>query len=167
MTVAGVAIAEVDFQTGSARIFFNPAGCNGRPIAADETTVGPVDMLTLALAVEYVGYTAIWGVYSLRVNVLKIDGMTCGHCTATVQKAAEATKVAFLCRVSLDKHECYVITGRTANLNHIADAVQAVGYLATPVRCHREVSLQIVEWVFFFVNADSFMSITFSVRMHV
>lgn len=83
----------------------------------------------------------------LRLSVIKVDGMTCEHCSTAVRRAVESTKEAHLCRVALDKHECYVVAGRKASMDRIADAIEAAGYLATPAKCNREVSVRIPEWV--------------------
>lgn len=134
--------ATVDFSTGRARIFYDPS------VVADyDRVVGPIDMLSLALAIEAAGYSAIWGPGRLKLSVLKIEGMTCGHCTAAVQTAVERTKEAHLVRVSLDKHECYIIANRKVNFDRIVDAVEAAGYLATLIHCNREVTLRIHDWV--------------------
>ena len=62
---------------------------------------------------------------------LKIDGMTCGHCTAAVKKALE--------RVSGVEHaEVDLATGRarvagSAGAAILVSAVQDEGYQATPL----------------------------------
>ena len=133
----------VDFVSGRARIFYDPSS-----VSKDvDSAVGPIDMLSLALAIEAVGYSAVWGAGCLKLSVLKIEGMTCHHCIAAVQAAVERTKEAHLVRVSLDKHECYIIANRKVNFDRIIDAVEAAGYLATLIHCNREVSLKILDWV--------------------
>lgn len=135
---------EVDFPGQKAKVYFDRSNC---VLEMDEKSVGPVDMLALSLAVEHAGYSVCWGTGQLHLGVLKIEGMTCGHCSSAIQKAVESTKEAHLCRVSLDRHECYVIATRNCNFNHIVAAIESVGYLATVVQCNREVSLKIPAWV--------------------
>lgn len=63
---------------------------------------------------------------------LKIDGMTCGHCSAAVKKALE--RVAGVESASVDLAAGRAAVAGTADLAALVAAVQDEGYQAAPVR---------------------------------
>ena len=62
---------------------------------------------------------------------LKIDGMTCGHCTAAVKKALE--RVAGVEGADVDLASGRARVGGTADAALLVAAVQDEGYQATPL----------------------------------
>ena len=62
---------------------------------------------------------------------LKIEGMTCGHCTAAVEKAlAKVPGVSSVDEVSLERGEATV--QGTADIRTLIAAVETEGYEARP-----------------------------------
>lgn len=133
MLVPGVVTAEVNFSRHAVYIGFDASK--------------PIDMLALALAVENAGYSATWGSEGNTLCVIRVEGMTCGHCVGSVYKALEGVKEVANCSVSLNKHECYLIANKNTNIADVVNAIEAVGYLASVVHVNREVSLRILNWV--------------------
>jgi copper chaperone len=62
---------------------------------------------------------------------LKIDGMTCGHCSAAVKKALEGVDGVQEARVDLDAGRA-VVTG-SPDLSALVAAVEDEGYRASAV----------------------------------
>ena len=62
---------------------------------------------------------------------LKIEGMTCGHCTAAVKKALESVSGVSHADVDLATGRAHV-DGR-ADVSQLVAAVQDEGYQAAPV----------------------------------
>lgn len=60
---------------------------------------------------------------------LKIEGMTCGHCVATVKKALEAVPGVQSAQVSLSERSAEVVG--TVPLTSLVEAVDAEGYAAS------------------------------------
>lgn len=58
--------------------------------------------------------------------ILKIEGMTCGHCKASVEKALKAVPGVENATVDLAKKEA-VVTG-SANRDALVNAVEDAGY---------------------------------------
>ena len=61
-------------------------------------------------------------------TTLKVRGMTCGHCSATVTKALKNVSGVESAAVDLDKGEA-VVAGR-ADVHTLIDAVKEEGYEA-------------------------------------
>ncbi len=61
-------------------------------------------------------------------TILKVRGMTCGHCSATVAKALKQVTGVESAEVNLDRGEA-VVTGR-ADVKSLIDAVKEEGYEA-------------------------------------
>lgn len=64
--------------------------------------------------------------------VLKIEGMSCSHCQARVQKALEEVPGVKSVEVSLEKKEA-VVTGDDLDVKALAHAVTAAGYAVTAI----------------------------------
>ncbi len=94
------------------------------------------------MAIENAGYTVEWG-NGLTVKYFKIDGMFCGHCVGTVERALRVVNGVKNALVNLDKHIATVIVSPECNITEIIDAVSNVGYDATPYEGSRDVYLQI------------------------
>jgi copper chaperone len=63
---------------------------------------------------------------------LRVSGMTCGHCQATVEKALKAVDGTFGAAVFLDEGEAEVdYDSGKANAEQYLSAVAAAGYQAT------------------------------------
>lgn len=61
-----------------------------------------------------------------QATTLKIEGMTCGHCKAAVEKALKAVPGVANAAVDLAKKEA-VVTG-SANRGELVKAVEDAGY---------------------------------------
>lgn len=61
-------------------------------------------------------------------KILKIDGMSCNHCVATVKKALESVDGVTNAEVSLDEKQA-VVTGK-ADSKELVEAVEDAGYEA-------------------------------------
>ena len=61
-------------------------------------------------------------------TILIIEGMTCGHCKAAVEKALKAVPGVTSAIVDLAKNEAVVI--RSASRGDLATAVEDAGYTA-------------------------------------
>lgn len=61
---------------------------------------------------------------------LKIDGMTCTHCAAAVQRALEATEGVQSAEVSLEEKRA-VVAGKGLDVAKLVAAVDAIGYKAS------------------------------------
>jgi copper chaperone len=60
-------------------------------------------------------------------TVLKVDGMSCGHCVAAVE--GELTKLGVAGKVDLGKKEVTVDLGSTAvTIEQVKDAIEDQGY---------------------------------------
>lgn len=62
-------------------------------------------------------------------TVLKIEGMTCGHCKAAVEKALLAVPGVIKAAVDLEKKEAEIIG--SASRDDLATAVEDTGYTVT------------------------------------
>ena len=147
LSVPGVKKADVDFDHGIIELRVDPSISKSRSNDHTSSGSGPVDMLALAMAIEDAGYSASWGDDRNTLVVLHIEGMTCGHCVNAVKKAVLTTKLVSRCEVSLEKHECYVITNSNTDVLRIITAIEDAGYLAYVTNAHREVLLKILNWV--------------------
>jgi copper chaperone len=67
----------------------------------------------------------------MRMTELKIDGMTCGHCSAAVKKALE--KVAGVSAASVDLAAGRARVDGNADVAALVAAVQDEGYQAAPL----------------------------------
>jgi copper chaperone len=67
----------------------------------------------------------------MRMTELKIDGMTCGHCTAAVKKALE--KVAGVSAATVDLAAGRAHVEGDADVAALVAAVQDEGYQAAPL----------------------------------
>lgn len=65
-------------------------------------------------------------------TVLKISGMSCGHCAARVQKALEGVEGVQEAAVSQEKGEA-VVKGEALNAGALAKAVTQAGYAVTEI----------------------------------
>lgn len=59
-------------------------------------------------------------------TIIKIEGMSCGHCTAAVEKALKALPGVETVQVDLDKKQA-VVTG-TASLAAMHEAIEDIGF---------------------------------------
>lgn len=59
-------------------------------------------------------------------TVLKIEGMSCGHCTMSVEKALQAIAGVASVSVSLEKKEALVIG--TAKREALVKAIEDIGF---------------------------------------
>jgi copper chaperone len=152
-----VSSAEIDFPSGTVRISFSPS-CPSSPSAPAPAggpaapAGGEVDMLALALAIENAGYRAAWGQGDAERSlcVLRVEGMTCAHCTAAVRRAVQSQLPGSSpkdVQVSLEKNEVYLLVGPGTDIREVVGAVEDAGYLACVVHVNREVALTIVNWV--------------------
>ena len=66
--------------------------------------------------------------------ILRIDGMGCGHCVATVEKALTKLEGVSVRRVQLGAAEIDYDPGRTS-FERIREAIDGAGYSAHPVEC--------------------------------
>ncbi len=126
--VEGVSTAIVDFHRSILQISYNS---NSEDLPDQ-----------IAMAVENAGYTVEWG-NGLTVKYFKIDGMFCGHCVGTVERALRVVHGVKNVVVNLDKHIATVIAHPDCNASDIIEAVSNVGYDATPYEGSRDVHLQI------------------------
>lgn len=62
-------------------------------------------------------------------TVLKIEGMTCGHCKAAVEKALLAVSGVTAATVDLEKKEAVIIG--SANQDDLKAAIDDAGYTVT------------------------------------
>ena len=63
-------------------------------------------------------------------TVIKVDGMHCQHCAARVKKACESVANVSAAAVDLDGKKA-VITHANADMNAVADAINALGFSAS------------------------------------
>lgn len=59
-------------------------------------------------------------------TIVKIEGMSCGHCTAAVEKALKAVAGVETVQVDLDKKQA-VVTG-AASLAAMREAIEDIGF---------------------------------------
>ena len=117
---AGVARVDVSLERESAEVEFDP----------NTTSPG-----ALAEAIEAVGFAAREAPPRGAVR-LRVDGMTCGHCTSAVERALAAEAGVLRATVALldggraDVEYDPAVTSPAA----LADAVEAVGFGAAPER---------------------------------
>ena len=62
--------------------------------------------------------------------VLKIDGMTCGHCVARVQTALDGTSGVKAAKVDLDSGTAEIRFGAETDTAALIGVVEAAGYSA-------------------------------------
>ena len=63
---------------------------------------------------------------------LHVEGMSCGHCSATVQKALEALDNVTDVHVDLEGKKAYFSTDDDSVIQKAVDAVNQSGYKAEP-----------------------------------
>lgn len=61
-------------------------------------------------------------------KIIYIEGMSCGHCTASVRKSLEAIKETNSVEVSLDEKKATVIFDKEIFDNVLTNAVEEAGY---------------------------------------
>lgn len=66
----------------------------------------------------------------MTVITLKVEGMSCGHCTQAVTRAIEAVQGVTGVQVSLERQEA-VVDG-PADIGQLVQAVRDAGYAARP-----------------------------------
>lgn len=81
------------------------------------------------------------------MKYFKIDGMFCGHCVGTVERALRPINGVKNVVVNLDKHIATVIITPDCKVSDIIETVSNVGYDATPYEGSRDVYLQITGMV--------------------
>lgn len=65
-------------------------------------------------------------------TVLKVDGMTCGHCVARVQKALDETSGVVEAKVDLDSGIADIRSDKDPDTAALIAAVEEAGYIASP-----------------------------------
>ena len=68
----------------------------------------------------------------MKRAVLNVEGMSCGHCSATVQKAIEALDNVTDVRVDLEGKKAYFSTDDESVVEKAVEAVNRSGYKAAP-----------------------------------
>lgn len=66
----------------------------------------------------------------MKKVVLNVEGMSCGHCSATVQKALEALENVMEVNVDLEGKKAYFATDDDSAVQKAVDAVSQAGYKA-------------------------------------
>ena len=66
-------------------------------------------------------------------KAVKIEGMTCGHCVASVTSALEAVEGVAQVSVDLEKKTATVETGADISDDTIGSAIKNVGYTITSI----------------------------------
>ncbi|MTV27792.1 copper-translocating P-type ATPase [Nitriliruptoraceae bacterium ZYF776] len=127
----GVADAEVNFATGNARI----------------TTDGPIDLAQLERAVAKTGYeltvpssTADADADAGAVHTLSVEGMTCGSCSARVQRALEKRPEIESANVNFATGMATITTSGPSDTAAWASDIERAGYRVTDGRATGEVS---------------------------
>ncbi len=69
---------------------------------------------------------------SSRTITLDVEGMSCGHCSATVKKAIAAVDRVSDVTVDLEKKKAYFKTDDESSVQAAVDAVNNAGYKASP-----------------------------------
>ena len=121
LTVEGVHSAEVDFENKVLHVIYSDGG------VANEIHDG------VALAVQSAGYDVEWAGKNNLLYV-KVDGMTCGHCVNTVQKAIRMLEGVRHVAVSLDQRIAAIsidpatVSSSDTFCHVIVDTVEAVGF---------------------------------------
>jgi copper-transporting P-type ATPase V len=111
----GVLDAEVNFATGRARVQLDPA--------AD------VDVAGLAEAVERAGYALqLPGSAEPARHSLQVGGMTCGSCSARVQRALQKQPGVLDAQVNFATGTATVTTDQPADPDAWRHAIEAAGY---------------------------------------
>ncbi len=62
--------------------------------------------------------------------VLKVEGMTCGHCVARVQKALDEASGVHEAKVDLDSGSAEIRFGAETDASRLIGVVEAAGYTA-------------------------------------
>ena len=70
---------------------------------------------------------------------LQIDGMTCGHCVARVDKALSKLDGVYVRRVDIGSAEIYYDPARTP-FTRIREAIDDAGYTARPIESAERVA---------------------------
>jgi len=65
-----------------------------------------------------------------KTVILKIDGMTCGHCVARVQKALDAAPGVDAAKVDLESGIAEIRVGAGIDATALIGVVEAAGYSA-------------------------------------
>ncbi|MCF8045805.1 MAG: heavy-metal-associated domain-containing protein [Desulfarculaceae bacterium] len=68
----------------------------------------------------------------MKKVVLNVEGMSCGHCSATVQKALEALENVTDVHVDLEGRKAHFSTDDDSVVPKAVDAVTQAGYKAEP-----------------------------------
>ena len=68
----------------------------------------------------------------MKKITLNVEGMSCGHCSATVQKALEALDNVTEVNVDLEGKKAYFSTDDDSTVQKAVDAVNQAGYKAQP-----------------------------------
>lgn len=61
-------------------------------------------------------------------KVVRIKGMSCGHCVASVKKALEAIEGVTQVQVELERGEAKFSISQPASMEHVRRAIQEAGY---------------------------------------
>ena len=125
--IPGVSKVIVDLDSAGASVTIDNALDTERKVAE------------LCAAVDDVGFDASLSVPSpTNVIILHVTGMTCGHCTATVERALKAISGIADTVVDLDSATATITVGNPTDLTEhpnlasaAVDAVEAVGFDAT------------------------------------
>ena len=115
---AGVAEAEVNFATGNARI----------------TTDGPVDLPGLQRAVAKTGYELVVPTGTDKdtgAHTLTVEGMTCGSCSARVQRALEKRPEVEQANVNFATGIATITASGPPDVAAWTAAVERAGYTVT------------------------------------
>lgn len=67
---------------------------------------------------------------SEKMAILKIEGMTCGHCVARVQKALDAAPGVHAAKVDLESGTAEISYGAGTDAATLIGVVEAAGYSA-------------------------------------
>jgi Cu+-exporting ATPase len=135
--------AEVVFHTGKVRIHPKRTSLNEASdptYQSNERGSPSVDMISLGIAVDQAGYSAVWA-GGRRVVRFDIEGMTCGHCVNTIQQALAASGLVDQARVSLDQHCVNIIGDENTDIPAIINLIEDIGYGASIADGNREVDL--------------------------
>lgn len=68
----------------------------------------------------------------MKKITLNVEGMSCGHCSATVQKALDALDNVKEVHVDLEGKKAYFSTEDDSAVQKAVDAVNQAGYKAQP-----------------------------------
>ncbi|MBC7958264.1 MAG: heavy-metal-associated domain-containing protein [Vallitaleaceae bacterium] len=66
----------------------------------------------------------------ITTQKFNIEGMSCGHCVASVERAVTAISGVTSVQVSLDQN-CAIVEGENLDLNQIIEAIEEEGFTAS------------------------------------